>query len=421
MNNTVILDIGKTHTKVILYDVTANTELSVFQHTNQIRTAQPYPHLDVETIKEFVFDALKQIAHTDPVDGIFVSAHGAALVLMRGDERVLPVLDYEYDGPDSLAEEYDHIRPGFAHTGAPRMARGLHLGAQLFWLQRTFPQEFATADKVLFWSQFWSYLLCGVAASEIAYASCHTDLWDIEADTFLPLSALGIDSDLAFPPLRPASDVMGTIRPEIAAATGLASDVKIYCGGHDSSLSLVRTTLEHAMPCTVLSTGTWVTLFALGNDNRQISPQPGLMMSIDCFGNPVLNFRFQGGKIYADRINEACDDETAECIPYDIEVLEMIHCDQAQLSQIVDRNSGEAIDLSHWPRRQVEQVTAHLLALHTLKGLAAIEARGEIICSGPFADNDTYIKVLRRGWPWPVILQENRLGLCGGIAALISR
>ena len=73
-----------------------------------------------------------------------MTTHGATCALLdaHGD-LALPVLDYEHDGPDTLAAEYDAVRPPFAETGSPRLPAGLNLGAQIFWQQRRFPDAFA--------------------------------------------------------------------------------------------------------------------------------------------------------------------------------------------------------------------------------------------------------------------------------------
>ena len=55
---------------------------------------------------------------------------------MSKGELILPVLDYEFEGPDLLKEDYNQIRPSFQQTGAPRMDGGLNLGAQIYWYQR---------------------------------------------------------------------------------------------------------------------------------------------------------------------------------------------------------------------------------------------------------------------------------------------
>ena len=91
------------------------------------------------------------------IDAISITTHGAtgALVDAAG-ELVLPVLDYEFDGPDRLAAEYDAIRPPFAETGTPRLPLGLNLGAQFFWQQKRFPAEFAKAAAMLMYPQYWA-------------------------------------------------------------------------------------------------------------------------------------------------------------------------------------------------------------------------------------------------------------------------
>ena len=55
--------------------------------------------------------------------------HGATVALVDHDGLVLPVLDYEFSGPDALAADYDRLRPDFAVTGSPRMPGGLNIGA----------------------------------------------------------------------------------------------------------------------------------------------------------------------------------------------------------------------------------------------------------------------------------------------------
>ena len=62
---------------------------------------------------------------------------------MPDGDLALPVLDYEHDGPEQLAADYDAARPPFAETGTPRLPIGLNLGAQLFWQARAFPEAFA--------------------------------------------------------------------------------------------------------------------------------------------------------------------------------------------------------------------------------------------------------------------------------------
>ena len=109
------------------------------------------------------------------------------------------------------------------------------------------------------WAQYWSWLLSGVAASEVTSLGCHTDLWQ-------PLARR--PSDLAvkrgwserFAPLRNAGAVLGPLRATWAERTGLSSSVQVHCGLHDSNAALLAARSFPQLASnesTVLSTGTW--------------------------------------------------------------------------------------------------------------------------------------------------------------------
>ena len=200
-NNIAVLDIGKTHAKVILFDSHKLKELQVFQTENIILTDSLYPHFDIGSLKEFIIDSLSELAKKYIVDSIFTSTHGACMALMTKGKLALPVLDYEFEGPDQLKAEYNEVRPTFDLTGSPRMDLGLNLGAQLYWQSKYFSKEFAKVDQILFWPQYWSYWLTGVAVSEISYASCHSDLWKIRQKEFVGLEAFGVGSHVQYPPI----------------------------------------------------------------------------------------------------------------------------------------------------------------------------------------------------------------------------
>ena len=86
----------------------------------------------------------------ESIDAIAVTTHGATAALLSDTgELALPVLDYEYAGPEQVAADYDAIRPSFRETGSPRLPIGLNLGAQIFWQARAFPREFARVASIV--------------------------------------------------------------------------------------------------------------------------------------------------------------------------------------------------------------------------------------------------------------------------------
>src|SRR5271154_1936310 len=103
---------------------------------------------------------------------------------------------------------------------------------------------------------------------------------------------------LLFPPMRNAWDTLGTLRPEVAAATDLAPNVRVVCGAHDSNASLVPHLVSRRDPFTVISTGTWVIIMAVGGKGR-LDPKADMLANVDGGGGPVPTARFMGGREFA--------------------------------------------------------------------------------------------------------------------------
>ena len=419
-NNIAVLDIGKTHAKVILFDAIKLEELSVFQSNNTVLQDSLYPHFNVEFLKKFIIESLKELAKKFSVDSIFTSTHGACMALMSKGDLALPVLDYEFQGPNQLNEEYNKLRPAFSQTGTPRMDAGLNLGAQLYWQNKFFSDDFSKVDQILFWPQFWSYWLSGIAASEMSYASSHSDLWDIRQKKFIDLNTYGINSKVEYPPLRSASSILGPLKKDLAHETGLPQNIPIYCGAHDSSLALVSASLNQPMPCTILSTGTWVTIFALGSNQTEIPEQTGLMISCDCFGNLVPNFRFPAGKIY-ENLMQKQNKNNDEVSKVKVSDISLINFENAENARLINNKSNKEINFQDIKTSELEKTISQILANQTLKGSKVISAEGPMICSGPFVNNQMYLNTIKDNWSSSIICEDDHLGLCKGIASLVTK
>jgi len=419
-NNIAVLDIGKTHAKVILFDAMKLEELFVFQSNNTVLQDSLYPHFNVEFLKKFIIKSLKELAKKFSVDSIFTSTHGACMALMSKGDLALPVLDYEFQGPNQLNEEYNKLRPAFSQTGTPRMDAGLNLGAQLYWQNKFFSDDFSKVDQILFWPQFWSYWLSGIAASEMSYASSHSDLWDIRQKKFIDLNTYGINSKVEYPPLRSASTILGPLKKDLAHETGLPQNIPIYCGAHDSSLALVSASLNQPMPCTILSTGTWVTIFALGSNQTEIPEQTGLMISCDCFGNLVPNFRFPAGKIY-ENLMQKQNKNNDEVSKVKVSDISLINFENAENARLINNKSNKEINFQDIKTSELEKTISQILANQTLNGSKVISAEGPMICSGPFVNNQMYLNTIKDNWSSSIICEDDHLGLCKGIASLVTK
>ena len=171
-----VIDIGKTNAKLALVDLDTLTEIEVFKRSNPVLAGPPYPHYDTGGLWEFILGSLTEMNRSHGIDAITVTTHGAAAALLDGQgELAAPVLDYEHDGPDTLAAGYDAIRPEFAETGSPRLPVGLNLGAQLFWQFEAFPNIRKRTRAIVTYPQYWTFRLTGKAVNEVPSLGCHTE------------------------------------------------------------------------------------------------------------------------------------------------------------------------------------------------------------------------------------------------------
>ncbi|WP_333815832.1 FGGY-family carbohydrate kinase [Tabrizicola sp.] len=293
MRRIAVLDIGKTNAKLLVVDLATGAEDVLARAPNAVRRDGLYPHHDMDALWHFVLSGLT-LAAARGVEAVSITTHGAACALVDAEgDLVLPMLDYEHDGPESCAAEYEAVRPGFEETGSPRLPVGLNLGAQVFWLERAFPDAFARVRHVLTLPQYWAFRLSGVSASEATSLGCHTDLWNPGEGRFSSLvSRMGWES--LFPPVRKAAEVLGPILPEVAAATGLPAGTPVLCGIHDSNASLVPHLAK--APCGVLSTGTWMIVMALDGLAVALDAGRDVLVNVNALGQPVPTARFMAGR-----------------------------------------------------------------------------------------------------------------------------
>ena len=107
---------------------------------------------------------------------------------------------------------------------------------QLMWLKHHEPETLAKVGKVLFVKDYIRYLLTG---------SSDTDYIEAQGTLMFDMASLQWDGELvalaglkpsAMPEIIKPTDVVGTLTPEAAAATGLPRECKVVCGSSDSAV-----------------------------------------------------------------------------------------------------------------------------------------------------------------------------------------
>jgi sugar (pentulose or hexulose) kinase len=394
MDAIAILDIGKTNAKVTL--VAGGRVIDQRRQHNEPYPAPPYLHLANDRIWDWALGQLADLGRAAKITDIVPVAHGASVAIIDEAGLVMPMLDYQQEISDFDAE-YEKLARDFAATASPRLPCGHNTGRQLLWLQRKFPETFARTRAIVGYAQYWSFLLSGVAASELTALGCHSDLWQPRAGDF---SAL-VDKAgwrALMPPLRKAGDVLGPIRPEIAARTGLSPDCRIRCGIHDSNATFLRWRSCLVEPFTVASTGTWIILLAAGGVLPAAGEHLDCLGNVDALGNLVASARFMGGREY-EAIRSDVAEEPGPPLQRLTEFLANpcfalpAFSDQGgpfagAQGRFVDANGNDAIP---WRRATLAALYASLM---TDLALDLISASGPILLEGPFAANGTYVAAL---------------------------
>jgi sugar (pentulose or hexulose) kinase len=415
-----VIDIGKSNAKLALVDLDTLAEISVRKAPNTPRTDGRYPQHDVDAIWGFILDGLTWLRSEHPVDAISVTTHGATAALVKASGALaLPVLDYEYTGPDDLRAEYDRVRPPFAETGSPALPIGLNLGAQLFWQSRTFPDAFAGAASILMYPQYWAFRLTGVTANEVTSLGCHTDLWNPGAGEYSALvDEMGWRE--LFAPLRPARARLGTILPDIAERTGLDPATPVFCGIHDSNASLLPHLLTRQAPFAVVSTGTWVICMAVGGRKVDLDPARDTVINVNSFGDPVPSARFMGGREYelltGGNAASPTEDDITAVLTAGIMVLPSVQQGSGPFTDRASRWIGRG------PSPGERMVAASFyLAMMTATCLDLAGADGEIVVEGPFSGNRLFLEMLATATGRSVLAQTGQATGTSIGAALLAR
>ncbi|OBQ58992.1 FGGY-family carbohydrate kinase [Mesorhizobium loti] len=420
MRHIAVIDIGKTNAKVALVDLTTLSEVALRRMANAPVRQAPYPHHDVEALWTFILNSLASLNREQRIDAISITTHGAtgALVDALG-ELVLPVLDYEFDGPDALAADYDAIRPPFAETGTPRLPLGLNLGAQFFWQQKRFPADFARAAAMLMYPQYWALRLTGVTANEVTSLGCHTDLWDPWKVDFSSLVDR-MDWRGLMAPVRPARDRLGPILPALAAQTGLDPQTPVFCGLHDSNASLLPHLLSDAPPFSVVSTGTWVVSMAVGGRPVKLDPARDTLVNVNALGNPVPSARFMGGREFSLLTDGKSQDYSGGDVLAVLTNKMLLLPSTQQGSGPFPHLAAAWLNADGMNNAERFATISFYLALMTATCLELIGADGPTTVEGPFARNRLFVHMLAAATARSVVASEAATGTSIGAALLAS-
>jgi sugar (pentulose or hexulose) kinase len=426
METVAVIDIGKTNAKVALVDLATLSEVNVLTTPNTVLRKGLWPHFDTARLEAFILDALKALNAKRSVDALSITTHGACAALI-GEDGVLaaPVLDYECTGPETLAADYNAMRPPFFETGSPRLPMGLNLGAQIHWQFATEKALRQRTKALLPWPQYWGFKLTGEMAADVTSLGCHTDLWSPAKRRPSSLLEKAGWRELLPKVARP-DETLGGLTENIAAITGIRAGTPVKVGIHDSNASLLPHLLAFkatAIPSySVVSTGTWVISMAMGGLELSLDPARDTLINVNAFGDPVPSARFMGGREY-DLVRKGdgtapTAEEIMRVLANTVMLLPAVEPSTGPFQGRIARWTSSRKTLSNGERMAA---LSFYLALMTDTCLSITGAQGPIIVEGPFARNAAYCMMLEAATGRPVIAQTgSATGTAIGAALLCA-
>ncbi|MCX5577986.1 FGGY-family carbohydrate kinase [Kaistia terrae] len=413
-----VLDIGKSNAKLALLDLDTREILAIRTRKNAVLPGPPFPHFDVDGIWAWFLEGLAEFSEKAEISVISTTTHGAAIAVLGRDGLALPVLDYEFAGPDEFADDYRKARGEFSEILSPDLPGGLNAGRQLFWMARRFPDEFASAEAIVPYPQYWVWRLTGKRVAEATSFGAHSDLWNGRGQTYSRLAVEQGWSKL-FPPRAAPWDTVGNVLPEIVEATGLSKDCRVVAGIHDSNASLLPHILARPLPFTVISTGTWMISFAAGGSLDHLHPERGGLAYADAFARPVPSAMSMAGREFEllteAKATEPSEADIASVIERRIMALPAFVAGNGPFGH---RKGGWSVDAATLSPGERTAAASLYVALVAETCLTLTGAQGPVLIEGPFAKNRLFLAALAARVDRPVIGRPDATGTTEGAALL---
>ncbi|HWR66814.1 MAG TPA: FGGY-family carbohydrate kinase [Bellilinea sp.] len=264
----IAFDLGTGGNKALLYDAAGKCLTSAFvpyaTHYPQVGWHEQRPQDWWAAVVESTRQLLaKSKVDRDSIAGIGISGHSLGAVPVDAEGNLLreftPIWS-DIRAQEEVQEFFKSVDPveWYTTTGNGFPA-ACYTVFKVMWYRRHEPQMFARAAKILGTKDYINYRLTGVMKTDFSYAS-GTGIYDLlgwrYADKFIRASGLPAE---IWPEIVPSTQILGTVRPEIADQLGLGAGVKVVCGGVDNScMALGAKNTRDGRVYTSLGSSAWI-------------------------------------------------------------------------------------------------------------------------------------------------------------------
>lgn len=287
-----ILDVGKTNKKVLLFDRFYKLVFEKSDQFDEILDEDGFHTEDLNKLTNWVRTSVEELVDHKNYDvkAINFSGYGASLVYLdSGGNPIMPLYNYLKPYPETLVddfvEQYGSKETLSIETRSPWLGN-LNSGLQLYRVKQLYPEKFQRIKHVLHLPEYLSYVLTGKFFSNMTSIGCHTMLWNFSKNDYHKwVRSEKLEQVLA--PIKNGDEVGGYYKKNIPVGVGL----------HDSSAALIPYLRSFSDPFVLISTGTWC--ISLNPFNDQPITDHELKQDVLCYmtyqGKPVKASRLFAG------------------------------------------------------------------------------------------------------------------------------
>ena len=259
------VDVGTSAVKLLLMDEAGKIPNSVskeyplfFPHPGwSEQNPSDWFNASLEGIKELTADCDKS-----EVAGISFGGQMHGLVTLDKDDNVIRPAILWNDGRTGKETEYLNTVIGKDKLSAytANIAFAGFTAPKILWMKANEPENFARIAKIMLPKDYLAYKLSGAFCTDYSDASGML-LMDVEHKCWSKemMDICGV-TGAQLPKLYESYDVVGTLKPEIAAELGLSQNVKVIAGAGDNAAAAIGTGTVGEGRCN-LSIGTSGTIF----------------------------------------------------------------------------------------------------------------------------------------------------------------
>jgi xylulokinase len=295
------VDVGTTGTKAAVFGLGGEVLGKGYREYTLNEPKPNWVEVGAQFVLDITFEAVKDAVAAagvapEDIKSISFSVNRSSFCLIDDDMKVIDDKFYIWldSRAESTMEEMNSKISGERRneiTGMP--GYNIFAAAKLYWVKKNEPETYA---KTKFFSTVESFITYGFGSDEFAVEISDgtvSGLIDVRTLDWSTELAEALDFDLAkFPPLVKPGQVIGTIKEEVAAKTGLAIGTKIVAGSGDQQLSAMGAGVvkDGAVSLTIGTFG----LLAVGLAKPDFSALTGMMIP----SSPTLGvFEVEGPQV----------------------------------------------------------------------------------------------------------------------------